>query len=101
MNLNLSVEQLEVVATLLWRAERSLVNANWILDEYKGNPEEGGYVDHDALMSAATVMMERQLMIKKTMRTIESEVGLQIDFSTDLQRCELVNKAPEARHGTQ
>lgn len=101
MNLNLSVEQLEIIATLLWRAERSLVSANWILDEYKGNPEEGGYVDHEALMSAATVMMERQLMIKKTMRTIESEVGLQIDFSTDLQRCELVNKSRGADHASQ
>ena len=36
MNLNLSVE-LEVVSTLLWRAEKSLMSANWILDKYKGD----------------------------------------------------------------
>ena len=52
-------------------------------------------------MSAATVTMERQLMIQQIMKTIESEVGLQIDFNTSLQRCELVNKAPEASHGTE
>lgn len=98
MNLNLSIEQLEIIATLLWRAEHSLINANWILDEYKENPEDSNhtFVDHEALTSAATVMMERQLVIKKIMRTIESEVGLKIDFSTDLQRCELVNKSKEA-----
>ena len=101
MNLNLSVEQLEVVSTLLWRAEKSLMSANWILDKYKGDPEEGGYIDHEAVMSAATVTMERQLMIQQIMKTIESEVGLQIDFNTSLQRCELVNKAPEASHGTE
>ena len=101
MNLNLSVEQLEVVATLLWRADKALVSANWILDEYEGNPEEGGYVDHEAVMCAATVTMERQLMIQQIMKTIESEVGLQIDFNTALQRCELVNKSPEARHASQ
>ena len=45
-------------------------------------------------------MMERQLVIKKIMRTIESEVGLKIDFSTDLQRCELVNQSKEAEGWT-
>ena len=93
MNVNLSVEQLEVITTMLWRAERSLMNANWMLDEYEGNSEEGGYVDHDALMSAATVTMERQMMLQKIMRTIESEIGLKINFSTELQRVELVKES--------
>ena len=101
MNLNLSVEQLEVISTLLWRCKQSLGSASYILDDYEGDPEEGGYIDHDAMMQASVVMMERQLLIRQIMQTIESEVGLQIDFNTDLQRCELINKAPEARHGTQ
>ena len=93
MNLNLSVEQLEVITTMLWRAEKSLMSANWILDEYEGDSQAGGYVDHDALMSAATVTMERQMMLQNIMRTIESEVGLKINFSTQLQRVELVKEA--------
>jgi hypothetical protein len=41
MNLNLSVEQLEVISTLLWRCKQSLGSASYILDDYEGDPEEG------------------------------------------------------------
>ena len=96
MNLNLSIEQLETVVTLLWREAGDLCHAQ---DSYWKRGDDDVPFDAAFCMSAGRVIFERQMLLDQIIKTIESEVGLQAVHNDKLQRCELVNKSEEAEDG--
>ena len=96
MNLNLSIEQLETVVTVLWREASNLSHAQDLLTYYESAEDDDAPFDAIFCMSAGTVILERQRLLDQIIKTIESEVGLQAVHNDTLQRCELVNKSKEA-----
>jgi len=96
MNLNLSIEQLEMVVTLLWREAHNLSHAQNLLTDYESAEDDDVPFDTVFCMSAAKVIFERQMLLDQIVKTIESEIGLQAVHNDKLQRCELVNKSKEA-----
>ena len=86
MNLNLSIEQLETVVTLLWREAGDLCHAQDLLADFGSAEDDDVPFDAAFCMSAGRVIFERQMLLDQIIKTIESEVGLQAVHNDKLQR---------------
>lgn len=93
MKINLSIDQLELLLTSLYREASNLDEAVHTLDSYADEPDSNHWYDTDALNVANIACLEKLCALRTLTATIENEVRLSARFSTQLQRVELVKES--------
>lgn len=93
MKINLSIDQLELLLTAVYREASNLDEAVHTLDSYADEPESNHWYDTDALNVANIACLEKLCALRSLTAAIESEVRLKASFNCSLQRVELVKES--------
>lgn len=93
MKINLSIDQLELLLTAVYREAAHLDEAIHTLDSYHDEPDSNHWYDKDALNAANVACLEKMCAFRSLTAAIESEVRLKASFNCSLQRVELVKES--------